>query len=92
LEPWHADILSFLELKKPLGEETLRARDLFYALWINDLFMTRVKTRGKWSLFCPKEAPGLADCWGEAFEAKYLEYERRGLARAGRPRRRAGEG
>ncbi len=85
LEPWHADIVSFLALKKPMGDETLRARDLFYALWINDLFMERVKTCGKWSLFCPNQAPGLSDCWGEEFRAKYEDYERRGLARKTMP-------
>ncbi|MHA7877773.1 MAG: ribonucleoside-diphosphate reductase subunit alpha [Bacteroidota bacterium] len=81
LEPWHADISAFLDLKKNHGKEELRARDLFYALWIPDLFMQRVENNEAWSLFCPKEAPGLADCYGEAFEKLYLKYEREGKAR-----------
>lgn len=81
LEPWHADIMEFLELRKNHGKEELRARDLFYALWIPDLFMKRVEEEGVWSLFCPNEAPGLADCWGETFEALYTRYEREGRAR-----------
>jgi len=75
LEPWHADIFEFLELKKNHGKEELRARDLFYALWIPDLFMKRVKEEGTWSLFCPNEAPGLADCYGKEFETLYVKYE-----------------
>lgn len=81
LEPWHADISAFLDLKKNHGKEELRARDLFYALWIPDLFMQRVENNETWSLFCPKEAPGLADCYGEAFEKLYHGYEREGRAR-----------
>lgn len=81
LEPWHSDIFDFLELRKNHGKEEARARDLFYALWIPDLFMKRVEAGGEWSMFCPNEAPGLADCWGEEFEAKYEKYEREGRAR-----------
>eukprot|EP00096_Caligus_rogercresseyi_P015271 TRINITY_DN7723_c0_g1_i4.p1 TRINITY_DN7723_c0_g1~~TRINITY_DN7723_c0_g1_i4.p1 ORF type:complete len:803 (-),score=312.62 TRINITY_DN7723_c0_g1_i4:3702-6110(-) len=78
LEPWHADIFEFLELRKNTGAEENRARDLFYALWIPDLFMKRVEEDGVWSLMCPHESPGLADCWGEAFESLYLKYEAEG--------------
>ncbi|GIV32957.1 MAG: ribonucleoside-diphosphate reductase [Chitinophagales bacterium] len=81
LEPWHADVFEFLELKKNHGKEELRARDLFYALWIPDLFMKRVKENGVWSLFCPNEAPGLYDCYGEEFEALYTRYEQEGRQR-----------
>jgi ribonucleoside-diphosphate reductase alpha chain len=81
LEPWHADIFQFLDLKKNHGKEELRARDLFYALWIPDLFMQRVENNETWSLFCPNEAPGLADCYGEEFERLYQKYEREGKAR-----------
>jgi len=81
LEPWHADVFEFLELKKNHGKEEMRARDLFYALWIPDLFMKRVKENGEWSLFCPHEAPGLYDCYGEEFEALYTKYEAEGRAR-----------
>ncbi|MCP3660823.1 MAG: ribonucleoside-diphosphate reductase subunit alpha [Bacteroidetes bacterium] len=81
IEPWHADIYQFLELKKNHGKEELRARDLFYALWIPDLFMKRVEQNGTWSLFCPNEAPGLADCHSEEFEKLYEKYEREGMAR-----------
>jgi ribonucleoside-diphosphate reductase alpha chain len=81
IEPWHADIFEFLELKKNHGKEELRARDLFYALWIPDLFMKRVKENGTWSLFCPNEAPGLADVYGEAFENLFTKYEEEGRAR-----------
>ena len=81
LEPWHADIFDFLELKKNHGKEELRARDLFYALWIPDLFMKRVEQNGEWSLFCPNEAPGLHECWGEEFDALYLSYEKEERAR-----------
>ncbi|WP_250630670.1 ribonucleoside-diphosphate reductase subunit alpha [Rhodoflexus caldus] len=81
LEPWHADIFDFLQLKKNHGKEELRARDLFYALWIPDLFMKRVEADEEWSLFCPNEAPGLADCYGEEFERLYERYEREGRAR-----------
>jgi ribonucleoside-diphosphate reductase alpha subunit len=75
LEPWHADIFAFLELKKNHGNELERARDLFYALWIPDLFMERVQANGDWCLFCPNEAPGLCDVWGEEFNALYKKYE-----------------
>ena len=81
LEPWHDDIFDFLELKKNHGKEELRARDLFYALWIPDLFMERVEADGEWSLFCPNEAPGLADCYGDTFRALYTRYEQEGKAR-----------
>lgn len=81
LEPWHADVEDFLDLKKNHGKEEQRARDLFYALWIPDLFMKRVKEDGEWSLFCPNEAPGLPDCWGAEFEELYTRYEREGKAR-----------
>ncbi|CAE7886642.1 RNR1, partial [Symbiodinium sp. KB8] len=81
LEPWHADIFEFLELKKNHGKEELRARDLFYAMWVPDLFMKRVSQGKDWSLFCPNEAPGLHDTWGEEFEKLYTKYEEMGLAR-----------
>ncbi|AKD02738.1 ribonucleoside-diphosphate reductase subunit alpha [Pontibacter korlensis] len=81
LEPWHADIFDFLELKKNHGKEENRARDLFYALWTPDLFMKRVEENGDWSLFCPNEAPGLSECWGKDFERLYEKYEREGRAR-----------
>lgn len=76
LEPWHADIFAFLDLKKNHGKEELRARDLFYALWISDLFMKRVENNEMWSLFCPNECPGLADAYGDEFEKLYLKYEK----------------
>ncbi len=76
LEPWHADIFDFLDLKKNHGKEEMRARDLFFAVWISDLFMKRVENNEMWSLFCPNEAPGLADVWGEDFERLYEKYER----------------
>jgi ribonucleoside-diphosphate reductase alpha chain len=81
LEPWHADIFDFLNLKKNHGKEEVRARDLFYALWVCDLFMKRVEEEGDWSLFCPNEAPGLAECWGDEFEALYERYEAEGRQR-----------
>jgi len=81
LEPWHADVFDFLDLKKNHGKEEMRARDLFYAMWIPDLFMERVKQGGKWSLFCPSEAPGLFDCHGGEFEVLYHRYEAEGRAR-----------
>lgn len=87
LEPWHADIFEFLELKKNHGKEEIRARDLFYALWVPDLFMKRVKEEGEWSLFCPNEAPGLADCYGMEFELLYTKYEEEGRARRTIPAR-----
>jgi ribonucleoside-diphosphate reductase alpha chain len=81
LEPWHADIYEFLDLRKNHGKEEARARDLFTAMWTPDLFMKRVEENSTWSLFCPNEAPGLADCWGEEFEKLYTKYEREGKAR-----------
>jgi ribonucleotide reductase alpha subunit/intein/homing endonuclease len=82
LEPWHADIFDFLELRKNHGDEELKARDLFYALWISDLFMERVKEKnGKWSLFCPHECPGLSDVYGDDFVKLYEKYEQEGKAK-----------
>jgi ribonucleoside-diphosphate reductase alpha chain len=81
LEPWHADVFEFLDLRKNHGKEEMRARDLFYALWIPDLFMKRVEQDGDWSLFCPNEAPGLHESWGDKFEELYEQYEREGRAR-----------
>ena len=81
IEPWHADVFEFLDLRKNHGKEEMRARDLFFALWICDLFMKRVEDNGSWSLFCPNEAPGLSDCWGPAFETLYTQYEAEGKAR-----------
>jgi len=78
IEPHHADIFDFLDLRKNHGDEELRARDLFYALWISDLFMERVKTNTKWSLFCPDHAPGLSDCYGDEFKLLYEKYENEG--------------
>jgi ribonucleoside-diphosphate reductase alpha subunit len=75
LEPWHADIEEFLDLKKNHGDEEMKARDLYYALWISDLFMERVKSNAKWSLFCPHECPGLSDVYGENFVTLYEKYE-----------------
>ncbi|MBV1922735.1 MAG: ribonucleoside-diphosphate reductase subunit alpha, partial [Flavobacteriaceae bacterium] len=75
LEPWHADIFEFLDLKKNHGKEEMRARDLFYAMWIPDLFMKRVQDDGEWTLMCPNECPGLYDSHSEEFEKKYLEFE-----------------
>ncbi len=80
LETWHADVFEFLDLRKNHGKEELRARDLFYALWISDLFMKRVEANGNWSLFCPNQAPGLSDRWGSAFEKLYEQYEAEGRA------------
>lgn len=81
LEPWHADIFAFLDLKKNHGVEEERARDLFYGLWIPDLFMQRVAEDADWSLMCPHECPGLADCFGDVFETLYRQYETAGKAR-----------
>ena len=75
LEPWHADIIMFLQMRKNHGDEELKARDLFYALWIPDLFMERVKSNGTWTLMCPDECPGLSDIYGDDFVALYLKYE-----------------
>jgi ribonucleoside-diphosphate reductase alpha chain len=81
LEPWHADVFDFLALKKNHGKEEMRARDLFYAMWMPDLFMQRVENNEMWSLFCPNEAPGLAEVWGEDFERLYEKYEKEGKFR-----------
>jgi ribonucleoside-diphosphate reductase alpha subunit len=82
VEPWHADIMDFLELRLNQGDEEARCRDLFSAMWIPDLFMKRVEEGGDWSLFCPDRAPGLSDCYGDEFEALYVKYEEEGLANA----------
>ena len=87
LEPWHPDILAFLDLKKNHGKEELRARDLFYALWTPDLFMERVEQNADWSFFCPNECPGLQDAYGADFKALYEKYEAAGLARETLPAR-----
>jgi ribonucleotide reductase alpha subunit len=81
IEPWHADVFEFLDLRKNHGKEEVRARDLFYALWIPDLFMKRVEQNGDWPLFCPAESPGLADVYGEEFEALFEKYENEGRAK-----------
>ncbi|KAF4551835.1 Ribonucleoside-diphosphate reductase large chain [Elsinoe fawcettii] len=81
VEPWHADVFSFLDLRKNHGKEEVRARDLFYALWIPDLFMKRVEQNGTWTLMCPHECPGLADVYGDEFEALYEQYEKEGRGR-----------
>ena len=81
MEPWHADIMEFLELKKNHGNELEKARDLFYGLWIPDLFMKRVQENGKWTLMCPNECPGLSDCYGDEFEELYTKYENDGRGR-----------
>jgi len=81
LEPWHADIMDFLDLRKNTGKEEMRARDLFYALWISDLFMQRVQDDGAWTLMCPNECPGLYDTYGDDFEALYTKYENEGKGR-----------
>lgn len=82
LEPWHADIFDFIDIRKNHGKEEIRARDLFPALWIPDLFMKRVEQNGDWTLFSPNEAPGLADVYGDEFEALYEKYEREGRGRS----------
>ena len=81
LEPWHADIEMFLQMRKNHGDEELKARDLFYALWIPDLFMERVKSDGTWTLMCPDECPGLSDVYGEEFNTLYRKYEESGKTR-----------
>lgn len=81
IEPWHADIFDFLNLKKNHGKEEMRARDLFYALWTPDLFMKRVSENGKWTLMCPAECPGLDNCYGKEFEELYEKYEKEGRGR-----------
>ena len=80
LEPWHADIMDVLEIRLNQGDEEARCRDLFSAMWIPDLFMKRVETNGKWSLFCPDKAPGLSDVYGKEFDELYEKYESEGLA------------
>jgi len=87
LEPWHPDLLDFLNLRKNHGKEELRARDLFYALWTPDLFMQRVEQNGNWSFLCPNECPGLQDVYGDEFKALYEKYESEGLARKTMPAR-----
>ena len=82
LEPWHSDIMEFLELRLNQGDEEARCRDLFSAMWIPDLFMKRVEEGGNWSLFCPDKAKGLSDCYGKEFEELYTKYEEEGLANA----------
>jgi ribonucleoside-diphosphate reductase alpha chain len=81
LEPWHADIAHFLEMKMNHGDEDAKGRDLFYALWVPDLFMRRVKASAEWSLFCPDECPGLSDVYGDEFDALYTKYEAEGRQR-----------
>merc|ERR1719266_739533 len=81
LEPWHADVFDFLDLRKNHGKEEQRARDLFYAMWIPDLFMKRVEQDGMWSLMCPNECPGLHEVWGDQFEELYTKYEKEGRAK-----------
>ena len=81
LEPWHADIDNFLELKKNHGDEEMKARDLFYALWIPDLFMERVNSNGEWTLMCPDECPGLSDAYGDEFVKLYTDYETKNKGR-----------
>jgi ribonucleotide reductase alpha subunit len=81
LEPWHADIYDYLQLRKNHGKEEYRARDLFYALWVPDLFMKRVEKNEDWTLMCPNECPGLTECWGPAFEELYTRYEKEGRGR-----------
>jgi len=81
MEPWHADIESFLDLRKNHGDEDLKARDLFYAVWMSDVFMQRVKDGKEWTLMCPDECPGLSDVYGDAFETLYTFYENEGKGR-----------
>ena len=87
LEPWHPDLIEFLDLRKNHGKEEMRARDLFYALWTPDLFMQRVESGGDWSFFCPNECPGLQDAYGQEFKELYESYEAQGLARKTVPAR-----
>jgi ribonucleotide reductase alpha subunit len=87
LEPWHADIVNFLDLRKNHGDEEQKARDLFYALWISDEFMSRVKNEGTWSLMCPSKCPGLSDVYGDEFKTLYESYEAQGLATSTIPAR-----
>lgn len=81
LEPWHADIFDFLDARKNTGAEEKRARDLFPALWIPDLFMRRVEANDKWTLFCPHQCKHLQNVWGKEFDELYLRYEQEGLGR-----------
>ncbi|AOW09081.1 ribonucleoside-diphosphate reductase subunit alpha [Flavobacterium gilvum] len=81
IEPWHADIFDFLDLKKNTGKEEMRARDLFFAMWTSDLFMKRVQEDSTWTLMCPNECPGLYDVYGEEFEKLYISYEEKGKGR-----------
>ncbi len=81
MEPWHADVFDFLDLRKNTGKEEMRARDLFYAMWIPDLFMKRVEENGEWTLMCPNECPHLFDTYGEEFEKLYTGYEKEGKGR-----------
>ncbi|WP_430614065.1 ribonucleoside-diphosphate reductase subunit alpha [Flavobacterium sp. JP2137] len=81
IEPWHADVYDFIDLRKNHGKEEMRARDLFLALWINDLFMKRIEQDGDWTLMCPNECPGLADVYGDEFDALYISYEAAGKGR-----------
>ena len=81
IEPWHSDIFDFLDLKKNHGKEEMRARDLFYAMWLPDLFMKRVEKNAKWTLMCPNECPGLYDCYGDEFDKLYLKYEKQSKGR-----------
>jgi ribonucleoside-diphosphate reductase alpha subunit len=85
IEPWHADILDFLDIRLNQGDEEARCRDLFTAMWIPDLFMKRVESGGEWSLFCPDTAKGLSDVYGDEFEELYEKYEREGIAKATLP-------
>ncbi len=81
IEPWHSDIFDFLDLKKNHGKEEMRARDLFYAMWVPDLFMKRVEENAEWTLMCPNECPGLYDCHGDEFDKLYLKYEKKSKGR-----------
>ena len=81
IEPWHSDIFDFLDLKKNHGKEEMRARDLFYAMWVPDLFMKRVEENAEWTLMCPNECPGLYDCHGDEFDKLYLKYEKQSKGR-----------
>ena len=81
IEPWHADVFEFLDLRKNHGKEEVRARDLFYALWIPDMFMRRIEEDGDWPLFCPAEAPNLHEVYGDEFDELFLKYEKEGRAK-----------
>ena len=78
LEPWHSDVMEFLDLRKNQGKDEIRARDLFLAMWMNDLFMERVDSDLDWTLMCPHECPGLTDTWGQEFRDLYIKYESEG--------------